>query len=86
MLDLFPIGDTPWRLQRTPSRWPEFSFAFDQVAKAIEPTLTLDKMLTNWKPIAEGLAEKPRKRKSQEQTLAKTSWRLCGSAGGSLLA
>jgi hypothetical protein len=73
MLAQFPPGDTPWRSQRNPSRWREFSFAFHQVAKAIEPTLTLGQMLTNWNPIAEGLAEKPRKRKSQEQTFAKTS-------------
>jgi hypothetical protein len=84
MLTQFPPGDTPWRSQRILSSWREFSFAFHQVATAIEPTLTLRQMLTKWNPIAVGLADKTRKRKSQEQTFAKKISAYAALPGGYL--
>src|SRR6266702_1969445 len=63
----FPPGDTHWHTKRLPSRWREFSFAFHQITTAIQPALALSDVLANWDQIAKGLAEAPRKRKSQEQ-------------------
>ena len=37
----------------------------NQVKRAIEPTLTLHAVIDRWHDIARGLAEAPRKRKSQ---------------------
>ena len=63
----FLPGDSRWRTKRPPSRWREFSFAFHQITKAIEPTLALDDMLASWGQIPKRLADAPRQRKSQEQ-------------------
>jgi hypothetical protein len=69
----FPPGDTHWHTKRLRSRWREFSFAFHQITAAIQPALALSDMLANWDQIAKGLAEAPRKRKSQEQKFSQTS-------------
>jgi len=69
----FPPGGTNWHSNRLPSRWREFAFAFHQIVAAIQPVLPLGEMLANWDQIAKGLAESPRKRKSQEQIFSQTS-------------
>jgi hypothetical protein len=69
----FPLWDTNWQTKRLLSRWREFSFAFHQITAAIQPTLALNDMLANLDQIAKGLAEAPRKRKSQEQKFSQTS-------------
>jgi len=51
------------------SRWREFAFAFRQVLQAIRPWLPLKQMLKHWEGISAGLAEPPRRRKSQEELL-----------------
>jgi len=61
------------RFNRLPSRWREFAFAFHQIIAAIQPAFALGDMLANWDQIAKGLAEAPRKRKSQEQIFSRTS-------------
>lgn len=48
-----------------PSRWRDFSFAFKQVVRAIEPHLPLADMIGGWNGIAHDLAEPPRERVPQ---------------------
>ena len=50
---------------RTPSRWREFRFVFNQVARTIEPDLALADVIGNWGTISRGLSEPPRQRESQ---------------------
>lgn len=51
--------------QRVQSHWREFNYMFNQVQRAIEPFLSLQSTVENWKDIIYGLAEAPRKRKQQ---------------------
>ena len=50
---------------RTPSNWREFKFAYHQTIRAIEPQLPLDEMIRDWREIAAGLSEPPRRRRVQ---------------------
>src|SRR5438105_10229344 len=61
----FPPGAMSSKAHR--SRWREFSFAFHQVARAIEPRLNLQHCITHWNQIAANLADPPRRRLSHEQ-------------------
>jgi hypothetical protein len=54
-----------WNGSRDHSHWREFAFMLNQVKSSIEPRLPLQSMLKNWSTISHGLAEPPRKRKSQ---------------------
>ena len=47
------------------SRWREFRFAANQVARAIEPPLGLDEMIGAWGEISRALSEPPRRRTPQ---------------------
>ena len=63
----FPPGATSWKSQLSRSRWREFSFAFRQLSRVIQPALSLRQMIDNWPDIVRDLADPPRKRKSQEE-------------------
>ncbi len=65
MQNLFPPGDTTWRNSRPRSLWREFAYLFHQTQRAIEPFLPLQEALDDWNPIAQALAESPRKRVAQ---------------------
>jgi hypothetical protein len=54
---------------RASSRWREFVFGFHEIQRAIEPHGGLKQMLETWPEIIKGLAESPRKRKTQEQKM-----------------
>jgi hypothetical protein len=62
----FPPGDTACASKRCPSRWREFAFVHHQIAQAIDPKLSLQSVIDDWKNIAGDLAESLRKRKTQE--------------------
>jgi hypothetical protein len=47
------------------SPWREFAFSLHQVQEAIEPKLSLKKIIEQWHVIANDLAERTRKRKPQ---------------------
>lgn len=55
------------------SRWRELAFMLRQVRGAIMPQLSLRDTFDQWSDICHQLAEPPRKRKLQEQTLTLTS-------------
>lgn len=62
MQTLFPPGDMN-SSQR--SNWREFSFALHQVQSAIEPSVSLKKVIDSWSTIRGSLKEANRKRTSQ---------------------
>jgi len=47
--------------------------AFNQIVRAIEPSLSLRHLIENWNQMAAELSEPARKRESQEQKFCKTS-------------
>jgi len=51
------------------SLWRETSFAFHLIKQAVSPILCLQKCIENWRRISSKLAESPRKRLGQIQTL-----------------
>jgi hypothetical protein len=51
------------------SHWREFAFVFHELQHAIEPPYGLGQLLGAWEQIQCGLAESPRKRKTQEQKM-----------------
>ena len=61
----FPPGATECRHDRRRSPWRDFRFAFNQVARAIEPALPLARMIREWNRISESLADPPRDRRMQ---------------------
>ena len=65
MQNLFPPGDTTWKNNQTQSAWREFSFAFNQVTRAIEPNLQLEDMIADWNNIEKLLAKRSRNRNLQ---------------------
>ena len=65
MQSLFPPGDTSWKNTLTQSAWREFNFAFNQVKRAIEPSLSLEGMISGWNDISKLMAEGKRKRNTQ---------------------
>jgi hypothetical protein len=66
----FPPGDTRWkRLDRDPSTWRELSLALHLIRQTVNPGLLLADCLAEWNRIAADLAEPPRHRKHQLDTL-----------------
>lgn len=63
MLAKFPPGAT--NCDRIKSRWREFSFAFHQIQQAIDPVVSLKKILENWGQVRVALSERSRQRKPQ---------------------
>lgn len=61
----FPPGDAICARRLTPSRWRTFRFAFNQVARTVEPHLPLSEMIRDWNKISRQLSEPPRKRVPQ---------------------
>ena len=53
--------------QRPPSPWREFSFDLRNIQQAIEPDVSLDRILLSWSEIAPALAEESRRRVLQAQ-------------------
>ena len=60
----FPPGVTVY-CNKAKSEWREFAFAFHQIQQAIDPVISLKKVLAGWAEITGALAENPRKRKPQ---------------------
>src|SRR5215472_3126556 len=56
-----------FRPQRPPSPWREFSFALRNIQQAIEPDVSLGRVLLSWNEIARALAEESRRRVLQAQ-------------------
>jgi len=81
----FPPWGYPLAGQATSRRWREFSFALHQVTAAIQPALALGDMPANRDQIAKGLADAPRKRKSQEQIFSQAVSAYAALVGGYLL-
>ena len=53
-------------MKRQPqSQWREFAFVLHQVQSAIEPKLSLEKVLSEWNSFSKALAENSRKRRPQ---------------------
>jgi len=65
MLVLFPPGVTAWDSTKTKSEWREFAFALHLLQQAIDPTLSLEKVMACWNEISSSLAEGSRTRKPQ---------------------
>ena len=61
----FPPGGTAWRRSRPHSPWRDFRFMLNQLARAIEPQLPLDRVIAEWNQISRSLAEPPRRRMVQ---------------------
>jgi len=61
----FPPGATAWDTSKVKSEWREFSFALHQIQQAINPVISLKKVMANWGKISSSLAERSRKRKPQ---------------------
>ena len=58
-------GATTYRCRRPRSAWRDFKFVFNQVTRAIEPPLSLARMIGDWRTISGELAEPPRRRQPQ---------------------
>ncbi len=65
MLALFPPGDMDKFQNKVRSPWREFAFVLHQIQEAIEPTLSLSTVISQWGEIAGALAERSRKRQPQ---------------------
>ena len=66
---IFPPGATSSGSPRQPSQWREFAFAIHQIQTAIEPKISLIKVLSGWNQIAADLAENHRERELQVRVL-----------------
>jgi hypothetical protein len=66
-------GGTSSKSKRLRSPGREFSLAFHQITRAIDPRLSLRHLVQNWNQMAAELSESSRKRESQEQNFCKTS-------------
>jgi hypothetical protein len=60
----FPPVDIAYK-GKTRSYWREFEFMMHQVQQAIEPQISLDKVISKWTEIRKKLSESTRKRKQQ---------------------
>ncbi len=58
-------GDTAWRQYRPHSPRRNFKSMLNQLARVIEPHLSLDPVIAEWNPISRSLAEPPRRRMLQ---------------------
>ena len=54
-----------WDSRRPKSAWREFSFAWNEVRRAIDPGVGLTKTIADWENISKELREAPRKRRPQ---------------------
>ncbi len=61
----FPPGVTAWESNKVKSDWREFAFALHQIQQAINPVISLRKVIQQWGEISTALAESSRKRKPQ---------------------
>jgi len=61
----FPPGVTLWKSNKTKSNWREFSFMLHQIQQAINPVVSLEKVIQQWGEISVALAESSRRRKPQ---------------------
>lgn len=61
----FPPGVTAWEFSKIKSNWREFSFALHQIQQAINPVISLQKVIQQWGDISSALAEGSRKRRPQ---------------------
>lgn len=61
---IFPPGDIVYN-GRVKSEWREFAFAFHQAQHAINPLISLMKVIAGWKEISKALGESSRIRKPQ---------------------
>ena len=64
MLAKFPPGVTAYD-GRIKSEWREFAFAFHQIQQAIDPVISLKKVLNDWAKIGLALGEHSRQRPPQ---------------------
>lgn len=65
MLAPFPPGGTDFLQNKVKSLWREFSFMLHEIQQAIEPIISLNKVLQHWKALAKDLAERSRTRRPQ---------------------
>jgi hypothetical protein len=68
MLAKFPPGDITYN-NRTKSAWREFAFALHQIQQAVDPVISLRKVLNEWGEIGSALGERSRKRIPQIKNL-----------------
>ena len=64
MQKLFPHGGIVFD-NKTKSYWKEFEFMLHQIQQAVEPKISLNKVMNSWEEISKNLAENSRKRKLQ---------------------
>lgn len=64
MLAKFPPGDTAYQ-NKNKCRWREFAFVLHQIQQAIDPVISLKKILNGWNKISGALGENSRLRKPQ---------------------
>lgn len=65
MLAPFPPGATGLFQKQVKSLWREFAFMLHQIQEAIEPAISLNKVLQHWQLLAKDLAERSRSRRPQ---------------------
>lgn len=71
---IFPPGDILFQKfdpddPASANLWRETSFAFHLLKQAVNPKISISSCLVNWKQIAKDLAESPRKKNMQIQSL-----------------
>lgn len=62
---IFPPGVTAWERDKTKSEWREFAFMLHMIQQAIEPNLSLKKVISGWNELSSALAESSRMRRLQ---------------------
>lgn len=65
METIFPPGVTVWEEKKIKSEWREFAFGLHQLQQAVDPAISLKKVLHGWGDISNALAESSRQRKPQ---------------------